>query len=78
MSALVRSVKASRSSWVHQSLTFPVPSKVEPWSSEAVADLVTDDSTDPRVVHSVVGLRVEEGRLKDRLRGRQISFMVGL
>ena len=34
MSAEVRAVKASRSSGVHQSETFPVPSKVEPWSSK--------------------------------------------
>ena len=33
---------------------------------EAVADLVADDGTDPRVVHGVVGLRVEEGGLKNR------------
>ena len=33
---------------------------------EAVADLVADDSADARVVHGVVGMRVEEGRLKDR------------
>ena len=33
---------------------------------EAVADLVADDGADARVVHGVVRLRVEEGRLKDR------------
>ena len=66
MSALVRSVNASRSASVHQSVEATASVVLGALVVEPVPDLVADDAPDGTVVRGVVGLGVEEGRLEDR------------
>jgi hypothetical protein len=58
-------LKASRSASVHQLRSAPSCVELAALVVEAVADLVADHGADGAVVHRVVGLQVEEGRLQD-------------
>lgn len=64
-----------RSSGSHQSLTFPVPSKVETLVVEAVADLVAMTAPMPRQFTASSACRVEEGEAEGKRiwQGRRYS-----